>query len=72
MKPYLDCISQGVCTIMASYNSWNGDRVHGHRFLLTEILKDKIGFKVGNHMICIVCCWQGRLNTEDLPILNNI
>ncbi|XP_050108213.1 uncharacterized protein LOC126587216 isoform X1 [Malus sylvestris] len=46
MKPYLDCISQGVCTIMASYNSWNGDRVHGHRFLLTEILKDKLGFKV--------------------------
>ncbi|KAM2749979.1 hypothetical protein EV2_028823 [Malus domestica] len=56
MKPYLDCISQGVfCTaIMASYNSWNGDRVHGHRFLLTEILKDKLGFKV-----ILISDWEG-------------
>ncbi|XP_022893218.1 uncharacterized protein LOC111407782 isoform X1 [Olea europaea var. sylvestris] len=45
MAPYLDCISQGVCTIMASYSSWNGIKLHAHHFLLTEILKDKLGFK---------------------------
>ncbi|KAM1157407.1 hypothetical protein ACFX2B_027785 [Malus domestica] len=39
---------------MASYNSWNGDRVHGHRFLLTEILKDKLGFKV-----ILISDWEG-------------
>ncbi|KAM1588979.1 hypothetical protein COP1_028154 [Malus domestica] len=54
IKPYLDCISQGVCTIMVSYNSWNGDRVHGHRFLLTEILKDKLGFKG-----ILISDWEG-------------
>lgn len=48
MRPYLDCISQGVSTIMVSYNSWNGQRLHGHSFLLTEILKDKLGFRVRN------------------------
>ncbi|XWS74044.1 hypothetical protein CRYUN_Cryun02cG0181700 [Craigia yunnanensis] len=45
MAPYLDCISQGVSTVMASYSSWNGRKLHADRFLLTEILKDKLGFK---------------------------
>jgi beta-glucosidase len=46
MAPYLDCISQGVSTVMASYTSWNGRKLHADRFLLTEILKEKLGFKV--------------------------
>ncbi|KAF7120121.1 hypothetical protein RHSIM_Rhsim13G0072400 [Rhododendron simsii] len=45
MAPYLDCISQGVCTVMASYSSWNGDKMHSHKFLLTQVLKEKLGFK---------------------------
>ncbi|MBA0669135.1 hypothetical protein Goklo_001984 [Gossypium klotzschianum] len=45
MAPYLDCISQGVSTIMASYSSWNGRQLHADHFLLTEILKDELGFK---------------------------
>jgi hypothetical protein len=46
MRPYLDCLAQGVSTIMPSYTSWNGTRMHCHRFLLTDILKEKLGFKV--------------------------
>ena len=46
MKPYLGCLAYGVSTIMPSYTSWNGTRMHGHRFLLTDILKEKLGFKV--------------------------
>lgn len=46
MAPYLDCISQGVSTVMATYSSWNGRKLHADHFLLTEILKDKLGFKV--------------------------
>lgn len=46
MAPYLDCLSQGVCTVMASYSSWNGKRMHTNNFLLTEVLKNKLGFKV--------------------------
>ncbi|GFP80574.1 beta-glucosidase bogh3b, partial [Phtheirospermum japonicum] len=45
MAPYLDCISQGVSTIMASYSSWKGTKLHGCHFLITEVLKDKLGFK---------------------------
>ncbi|PQP94346.1 Glycosyl hydrolase family protein isoform 6 [Prunus yedoensis var. nudiflora] len=46
MAPYLNCISDGVSTVMASYSSWNGSKLHADRFLLTEILKDKLGFKM--------------------------
>jgi beta-glucosidase len=46
MAPYVDCIAQGVSTIMVSYSSWNGAKLHGHHFLITEILKEKLGFKV--------------------------
>nr|XP_043609190.1 beta-glucosidase BoGH3B-like [Erigeron canadensis] len=45
MSPYPDCISKGVCTVMASYSSWNGTKMHSHRHLLTDILKEKLGFK---------------------------
>ncbi|XP_012839667.1 PREDICTED: lysosomal beta glucosidase-like [Erythranthe guttata] len=45
MAPFFDCISRGVCTIMASYSSWNGTKLHDSHFLLTEILKNKLGFK---------------------------
>lgn len=46
IPPYIDCISQGVCTVMASYSKWNGSHLHSSHFLLTEVLKGKLGFKV--------------------------
>ncbi|XP_048324773.2 uncharacterized protein LOC112489544 isoform X2 [Ziziphus jujuba] len=54
MAPYLDCISQGVSTVMASFSSWNERKLHGHYYLLTEILKDKLGFKG-----FVISDWQG-------------
>jgi beta-glucosidase len=41
---YVAAISAGVQTIMASYNSWNGWKVHGQQHLLTEVLKHRMGF----------------------------
>lgn len=46
LAPYLDCLSQGVCSVMASYNSWNGRKLHTDHYLLTEVLKNKLGFMV--------------------------
>ncbi|KAI3788041.1 hypothetical protein L2E82_00657 [Cichorium intybus] len=54
MSPYQDCISKGVCTVMASYSSWNGAKLHSHRFLLTDILKQKWGFKG-----IVISDWEG-------------
>ncbi|XP_010541442.1 PREDICTED: uncharacterized protein LOC104814905 [Tarenaya hassleriana] len=45
MAPYLRCLALGVSTVMVSYSSWNGRKLHADRFLLTEVLKDKLGFK---------------------------
>ncbi|KAL6609920.1 hypothetical protein ACP70R_039889 [Stipagrostis hirtigluma subsp. patula] len=45
MAPYPDCIAQGVATVMASYSKWNGEPLHSSRYLLTDVLKGKLGFK---------------------------
>ncbi len=45
IAPYYPAIRSGVLTVMASYNSWNGNKCHGHQYLLTELLKKKMGFK---------------------------
>jgi beta-glucosidase len=42
--PYRPAIEAGLMSIMASYNSWNGTKLHGHRGLLTEVLKQRMGF----------------------------
>lgn len=44
ISPYITAIKSGVMTIMASFHSWNGDKCHGHYFLLTEILKKQLKF----------------------------
>jgi beta-glucosidase len=41
---YIEAIEQGVGSIMASYNSWNGTKLHAHRYLLTDLLKNELGF----------------------------
>jgi beta-glucosidase len=45
LQGYLSTVAEGVGTIMPSYNSWNGVKVSGSKHLLTEILKDEIGFQ---------------------------
>lgn len=41
---YYAALQAGVQSVMASFNSWNGERVHGHKYLLTDVLKGKMGF----------------------------
>ncbi|MEJ0088790.1 MAG: glycoside hydrolase family 3 N-terminal domain-containing protein [Limisphaerales bacterium] len=45
LPPYVAAIKAGVGSIMVSYNSWNGTRMHGHKYLLTDVLKGELGFK---------------------------
>src|SRR5690349_16829123 len=44
MQGYISAIRAGVGTIMPSYNSWNGVKCSGSKRLLTEILKQELGF----------------------------
>ncbi len=41
---YVSTLRAGVATIMPSYNSWNGQKVSGNKHLLTEVLKNELGF----------------------------
>ncbi len=41
---YISAIDAGVQTVMASFNSWNGEKLHGQQFLLTDVLKGQMGF----------------------------
>ncbi len=41
---YVPAIEAGVQTIMASFSSWQGIKIHGSHALLTGILKNRMGF----------------------------
>ena len=45
LPPYRAAIKAGVGSIMVSYNSWNGEKMHGEKHLLTDVLKDELGFQ---------------------------
>ena len=48
---YVGGLTAGAQSVMASFNSWHGDKIHGNRYLLTDVLKGKMafdGFVVGD------------------------
>ncbi len=45
LPPYRAAIKAGVGSIMVSYSSWNGVKMHGNKYLLTDVLKGELGFK---------------------------
>jgi beta-glucosidase len=42
---YVPAIDEGVLTVMASFSSWNGVKITGNRSLLTDVLKERMGFE---------------------------
>lgn len=41
---YFSALKAGAQTVMASFNSWQGQKIHGYKYLLTDVLKTKMGF----------------------------
>jgi beta-glucosidase len=41
---YISALDAGVQTVMVSYNSWQGWKLHGHKYLLTDVLKNRMRF----------------------------
>ena len=50
MPPYYDSIIKGVATIMVSYSSLNGVKMHASHDLVTGYLKSKLHFRVSNKL----------------------
>lgn len=46
MPPYYNAVVKGVASIMISYSSWNGVKMHSNRDLITGFLKNKLHFRV--------------------------
>lgn len=47
MPAYYDSIIKGVSSVMISYSSWNGVKMHANHELITGFLKGTLKFKVG-------------------------
>ena len=68
---YYSAIPAGVQTVMASFSSWQGRKLHGDKELLTEVLKGKMGFNG-----FVVGDWNGHgqvpgcINTDCAQSLN--
>jgi beta-glucosidase len=41
---YVGGLKAGAQSVMASFNSWHGEKVHGSKYLLTDVLKNRMGF----------------------------
>lgn len=64
---YPPAIAAGVQTVMASFSSWNGEKMSGSKSLLTDVLKDRMGFQG-----FVVGDWNGHgqvpgCTNEDCP-----
>lgn len=45
LPPYKAAVDSGAMSVMASFNSWRTTKMHAQKYLLTDVLKDELGFK---------------------------
>lgn len=56
---YPVAINRGVQSVMASFNSWHGRKLHGHKELLNDVLVEQMGFSG-----FVVGDWNGHGQVE--------
>jgi beta-glucosidase len=44
LPPYEAAIAAGARSIMISFSSWDGQKLHGHDYLIGDVLKGELGF----------------------------
>jgi beta-glucosidase len=59
---YVEAIQAGVGSVMVSFNSFQGLKMHEHRYLITDVLKNELGFTG-----IVVSDWEGikEIDTPD-------
>lgn len=45
LPPFQAAVKAGVASVMVSFSSWNGVRMHAQRHLITDVLKGQMGFQ---------------------------
>ncbi|RRS07990.1 glycoside hydrolase family 3 protein [Pseudoalteromonas sp. J010] len=56
---YVGGLEAGAQSVMASFNSWHGEKVHGSHYLLTQVLKARMNFDG-----FVVSDWNGHGQIE--------
>ncbi len=44
LPPFAAAVNRGVGSVMISFSSWNGAKLHGSKYLVTDLLKGELGF----------------------------
>ncbi len=44
LPPFREAVARGVGSVMISYSSWNGQKMHAQSYLITTVLKGELGF----------------------------
>ncbi len=44
LPPFQAAVANNVGSVMISYSSWNGAKMHGQQYLITTVLKGELGF----------------------------
>ncbi|GAA2099479.1 glycoside hydrolase family 3 N-terminal domain-containing protein [Streptomyces albiaxialis] len=45
LPPFRKAVREGVGSVMVSFSSWNGQKLHGHKYLISDVLKKELRFK---------------------------
>lgn len=56
MAPYVQLVNDGVKSVMVSFSSYQGLKMHEHKHLITDVLKGELGFDG-----FVVTDWEGIL-----------
>lgn len=62
---YFSGLEAGAQVVMASFTSWQDTRMHGHKYLLTDVLKNRMGFDG-----LVVGDWNGHSFIPGCTVLN--
>ncbi|PLX14500.1 MAG: glycosyl hydrolase family 3 [Marinilabiliales bacterium] len=65
LPPYRDAVKEGVGAVMVSFNSVGGNTMHAHKVLITDTLKNSIGFDG-----LVVTDWKGYSRFGKNDIIN--
>lgn len=44
LPPFREAVARGVGSVMITYSSWNGVKTHANKYLITDVLKNELGF----------------------------
>ncbi len=62
LPPYRAAVGAGAMSVMVSFSSWNGTKMHAQRYLITGVLKGELDFQG-----FVVSDWDGisQINPDD-------